>query len=260
MSPTQEKLAGAILSLQLEPELIELRANQIQIDMLARSRHMKDPNFRAIHTRDLEFLFESYDSRFLAGLVRRSLEGSPLKFRLAPRMTRSGGTTTRFRSSTGAVRYEIAIATSMLIDGFGDAERDVTVCGWPCATRLEALQRIFEHELVHLCEQVCWGDSNCSARRFQEIASRLFQHRAHTHNLVTRRERAAESGIRPGVRVSFESEGRRLTGVVNRITKRATILVQDPTGRRFTDGVHYLTYYVPLHGLSLVEAAGSGRG
>ena len=45
MSPTQQKLADAILSLQLEPELIELRANQIQVDMVARSAHMKDANF-----------------------------------------------------------------------------------------------------------------------------------------------------------------------------------------------------------------------
>ena len=257
MSLTQDKLAQAILSLQLEPELIELRASQIRMDVLKTSGHMKDPNFRSIHSRDLEFLFDSYDSRFLAGLVRRSLEGAPLRFRLSPRMTRSGGTTTRFRSRTGAVRYEIAIASSMLFDGFGDEERDVTVCGWPCATRLEALQRIFEHELVHLCEQVCWGNSNCSGTRFQEIASRLFLHRAHTHSLVTRRERAAESGIRPGVKVVFECEGRRLIGVVNRITKRATVLVEDPTGRKFSDGLRYLTYYVPLLSLEVVKTTSS---
>ncbi len=252
MSPTQQKLADAILSLELESELIELRANQIQVDMVSRSAHMKDANFRGIHTRDLEFLFDAYDSRFLAGLLRRSLEGAPLRFRLAPRMTRSGGMTTRFRSRTGAVRYEIAIASSMLFDGFEDEDRDVTVCGWPCATRLEALQRIFEHELVHLCEQICWVQSDCAAPRFQDIAARLFRHSAHTHNLVTRRERAAVSGIRPGALVEFDVDGRRLRGVVNRITKRATVLVEDPTGRKFNDGLRYLTYYVPLQALVVI--------
>ena len=89
--------------------------------------------------------------------------------------------------------YEIAIASSMLFDSFREADRRITACGVECQDRLEALQRIFEHELVHLGEQLCWGASDCSAARFQEIAGRLFLHRAHTHNLITRRERAADS-------------------------------------------------------------------
>src|SRR6266567_7942040 len=69
--------------------------------------------------------------------------------------------------------------------------------------RMEALQRIFEHEIVHLIEQLCWENSDCAARRFRDIAERLFLHRAHTHDLITRRERAAESGIHVGSRVTF---------------------------------------------------------
>jgi hypothetical protein len=90
---------------------------------------------------------------------------------------------------------------------------------------MEALQRIFEHEIVHLIEQLCWGNSDCAAMRFHDIAQRLFLHRAHTHNIITRRERAAESGIRVGSRVAFSFEGQRLAGRVNRITKRVTVLV-----------------------------------
>jgi hypothetical protein len=124
-----------------------------------------------------------------------------------------------------------------------------------CDDRLQALQRIFEHELVHLAELVCWNDSDCAAARFQDIARRLFLHRAHTHQLVTRRERAAESGIRIGSRVVFLFEGRTLAGRVNRITKRATVLVEDPDGQKYSDGMRYKTYYVPISFLKLLPAS-----
>jgi hypothetical protein len=54
---------------------------------------------------------------------------------------------------------------------------------------------------------LCWENSDCSAARFQDITTRFFLHRAHTHDLVTRRERAANSGIRLGSRVTLTFEG-----------------------------------------------------
>ena len=82
-------------------------------------------------------------------------------------------------------------------------------------------------------------------------------HRDHTHSLVTRRERAAEAGIRIGSRVSFIFEGQELTGRVNRITKRATVLVPDPEGSPFSDGSRYKTYYVPLVHLKISDSKGT---
>jgi hypothetical protein len=144
------------------------------------------------------------------------------------------------------VHYEIAIAGLMLFDGFRNTDRRTSVGGIDCENRLEALQRIFEHELVHLIELLCWETSNCRAERFQDIARRIFLHQAHTHSLITRRERAAASGIRPGSRVSFEFEGLRLSGRVNRVTKRASVLVEDRGGQEYSDGLRYKTYYVPI--------------
>lgn len=106
--------------------------------------------------------------------------------------------------------------------------------------------------MVHLAEHLYWDHSDCSAPRFQEIAGRLFLHRAHTHNLVTRTERAAEAGIRIGSRVAFLFEGRRLTGRVNRITKRVSVLVEQADGALYSDGHRYKTYYVPIRLLELV--------
>jgi hypothetical protein len=91
----------------------------------------------------------------------------------------------------------------------------------------------------------------------------MFLHRAHTHELVTPRERAADLGIRAGALVNFTFEGRQLTGRVNRITKRATVLVEDANGAQYSDGRRYRKYYVPIAWLkseeqrAAVTAAGS---
>ena len=39
-------------------------------------------------------------------------------------------------------------------------------------------------------------------------------------------------------------------GHVNRITKRATVLVENQQGEHFTDGKRYETYYIPLQHLA----------
>ena len=247
-------LANAVLVADLPENLIQQRVQRVQRDLLAHSNYLREPDFKAIHARDLEFLFRAYDQQFFAGLCGRALEGKKLDFRLSRRMTRAGGKTARYTTRAGEVSYEISIASSILFDGFGGMDRLVTVCGIDCQSRLEALQRIFEHEMVHLAEQLCWGSSNCAAERFQDIAARLFLHRSHTHSLITRRERAAELGIRMGSLVTFNFEGRQLTGRVNRITKRATVLVVDPDGESYSDGLRYRTYYVPLACLKSVQA------
>ena len=252
MLAAQSALADALLSFPRPEEVIRENTRAIHRDVLARSPHIRHPNFTRIHPGDLELLFAAYDARFLNGRCRPALEGRKLRFRLSPRMTRAGGKTSKYRAHNGEVSYEIAIGASMLFGSFGDSDRRVTVCGLECQDRLEALQRIFEHELVHLAEQLCWGHTDCSAERFQDIAGRLFLHRAHTHDLITQGERAAESGIRVGARVAFTFEGRRLVGRVNRITKRATVLVEDPAGLKYSDGLRYKAYYVPIKCLESV--------
>jgi hypothetical protein len=121
------------------------------------------------------------------------------------------------------------------------------VGGLVCRDRLEALQRIFEHELLHLAEFLGWGRSNCRARNYHALSRRIFAHEGAFHDLITPRETAqAAFDIRVGDRVSFEVDGTRYSGLVNRITRRATVLVEDPSGQLFTDGLRYRRFYVPL--------------
>lgn len=249
MTSETSTLVGAVLEKKLPPQRIDENVQAIQQALLRHSRHLREADFNAIHPDDLQLLFRLYDEAFFDGECARALQGRKLNFRLSPRMTRAGGTTARLVSRAGTVSYEISIAISMLFDGFATRDREVSVGGLPCPSRVDALQHIFEHELVHLIELLCWGRSDCSAGRFQEIANRFFRHRAHTHNLVTRSERARASGIGVGSRVRFTFENREVTGRVNRITKRATVLVEDPEGERFSDGLRYRRYYVPIAAL-----------
>jgi hypothetical protein len=207
-SPSPQNRLINALSLNPSDELVLGRVHEIHHYVLAHSPYIRQPNFTTIHPRDLELLFGAYDERFFSGLCRWILENRKLCFRLSQRMTRAGGTTARFRARNGEESYQIAVATSILFDGFGKNDRRISVCGLECENRLEALQRIFEHEIVHLIELLCWSCSDCTAARFQDIARRFFR--------------------------------------VNRITKRATVLVQDTEGARYSDGLRYKTYYVPV--------------
>lgn len=251
-------LEYAVLCMRPAQAIIRQHLRKIQEEMLACSSNLKEVNFTAISSSDLDLLFRTYDEHFLAKLCGSALGARALHFRLSRKMTSVGGSTRRSMDSDGEESYEIAIAIDMLFNCFRENDRTITVCGVQCENRLDGLQRIFEHELVHLIEILCWRDSDCAATRFQDISARLFLHRAHTHALITRTERAAQAGIRVGSHVSFIFDGRRQTGRVNRITKHATVLVADPEGRRHSDGLQYKTYYVPLYQLAVIDRASLG--
>jgi len=242
--PATMRLEALLQSLEVPPPQREQRLQRVREHLFAQSKEIRQPNFRAIHTGDLPLLFDAYDREFFDGHIRAALEGRRLSFTLSHRMTRAAGHTKCIRFRNGGVSFEIAVAGPMLFEGFGPDDRRIAACGIECSSRLDALERVFEHELVHLSEMLCWKRSICSAPCFQRIAARLFGHQSHTHNLITRRERAAEKGIGPGSQVTFVFEGQPLHGRVHRITKRATVLVEDPHGRRFR-------YYVPIHLLQL---------
>jgi hypothetical protein len=233
----------------------ETKQKLIADRVLSRSKVMVGRNFQSIARQDLELMTYAYDELFLEGLSLPIAESFGLSFRLSSRMTRAGGKTTRTIYKTGRgkpprIEYEIAISTSLLFQSFRPGDRPIRVCGYDCRDRLTAMQRIVEHELLHLCEMLVWNTSDCAANRFQSIARNMFWHTEFRHELVTQQERAAKQyNIRPGSRVAFRFQGETKIGLVNRITRRATVLVEDPRGERFQDGRRYVKYYVPIHQL-----------
>jgi hypothetical protein len=247
----------AIIEIAYPPERVHEKAAAIHAALLHESRRITEGNFTSIGGADLRRLFDLYDREFFDGGLARLLaerHQARLSFRLSRRMTRVGGTTASFprrqpdgRLLRGVYDYEITVSTTLLFQTFQDLQRTVKVNGLVCRDRLEALQRIFEHELIHLLEMLVWGKSSCSAANFKSLAGRLFAHPGVRHDLVTQHERAhAGYGICVGDRVEFEFEGQVYEGIVNRITRRATILVPDPSGAPYSDGQRYLKFYIPL--------------
>jgi len=237
-------------STRFDADQVADRTAAIHEALLRESRCLDAGNFSEIHTTDLERLYHLYDERFFGSRFTSTLDQDSLRFRLSRRMTRAGGKTTSYGPGDQGARpyYEIAVASSLLFDCFGDGDhRPISVSGLVCQDRLEALQRIFEHELVHLAELLIWASSSCSSPRFQSIAAGLFGHTKHRHGLITPVERAVEQfDIEPGDRVRFCFEETWYTGFVNRITRRATVLVEDPAGSRYSDGNRYAKFYVPV--------------
>lgn len=245
------------------PEQIATRTAQIHTTLLKRSAYLREPNFTRIHTSDLKLLFAEYDERFFDRQIQQALGSTPLTFGFSNRMTSAGGrTSSTINRATGSRRYEIHLSTTLLYGCFSDDDhRAITVCGMVCTDRLQAVQRIMEHELVHLVEMLVWNQSQCSQQRFQEIALRLFGHTDFRHRLILAREKViAQYGIRPGMTVRFRFDGVEHTGLVNRINKRATVLVEDPAGVPYRNGKHYQKYYIPAEYLETVEDTESSPG
>jgi hypothetical protein len=249
-----EKPAVDLLALSNSPETISAKTAAIGAALLRQSRNVHEPNFSSIHTDDLDRLFALYDAEFFGNWLARTViakSGNPITFRLSSTMTRAGGKTIRTQIprmfKADIIHFEIAVGARLLFMTFDDVRRPVDVCGLPCENRLEALQRIMEHEIIHLAEMLAWGKSSCSAGRFRSLARNIFGHADTKHQLVTPRERAAvQHTIRVGQNVEFEFDGRRHIGRVNRIHHRATVLVPDSGGRKYTDGKTYMKFYIPL--------------
>ena len=243
---------------ELDASQVRAQTRLIYDTVLKESPHLDGGNFTAIHTSVLKRLFNQYDSHYFKAKIGTTLGDVPLRFRLSKRMTKSAGKMTHAISTkrSSSQFYEISVSTTLLFQCFaGDDHRPISTNGIPCHDRMEALQRIMEHELVHVIEMLLWTTSSCSAGRFQSIASRFFGHTEHTHKLITPTERAlATFGIKPGDQVRFCFEGAQYTGIVNRITKRASVLVKDTRGARHSDGKRYSTFYIPVEFLEIVRA------
>ncbi|HEX8341546.1 MAG TPA: hypothetical protein VF624_11610 [Tepidisphaeraceae bacterium] len=233
---------------------IAARRVGIREALLRTSRTIQFPNFLRVADGDLKTLFGLYDAQFFDNALT-TLLGGPGRCGLgfSGRLRSSGGVTRRWREAgKGAWAYEIVISSTLLLENFQDG-RGCVLCGVHCPDRLDGLMRVFEHELLHLLEFLRYDNSRCAGRRFQALARGYFGHVSHQHRMTTARQRTlAGTTLRPGAAVRFVVDGRALTGVINTIHKRATVLVESGRGRAYSDGRRYEKYYVPLGRLTAV--------
>lgn len=247
------KLAGEVALRTFSSDEIAMHQREIHDQMLLLSRSMERPNFSKISQDDLSRMVRMYDERFFGGRILPAAMAEGLTFHLSSRMTRvAGKMVTHYPNGYDGIRkFELKLSTTLLFQTFEDVDRRVEVTGRVCKDRLEAMQRVTEHELIHLIEMMIWNDGDCNQARFQSIANRYFAHSDYRHGLITQNERALERfNIRVGDEVLFYHDGFKMRGRVNRITRRATVLVENRKGERFSDGKCYVRYYVPLEKLS----------
>lgn len=248
------RLAKQVATQQFSRDQIESRQAEIFNNTLMLSQSIDSPNFTRVSAADVQRMIAMYDERFFDGQILPAASAEGLKFSLSSRMTSAAGKlVTSYPDGTakGRREFELMLSSTLLFQTFEDVHRPVEVTGRRCENRLQAMQRVAEHEFVHLIEMLIWNDGNCSEARFQSIAKRYFGHTDYQHDLITQRERAATKfDIRVGDRVRFANDGHWMVGKVNRITRRATVLVPNAKGERFTDGHRYVRYYVPLERLT----------
>lgn len=215
-----DKLERLLTTSRRSGDEIVARTRSIYEDFLCEAPNVDRGNFECLGGGDLEVLFRMYDSAFFEGCLAEAVQHdglASLGLRVSSRMTSAGGKTGRTRRKVrmgGALvemtRYEIAISGILLFRTLAEVDREILVNGVRCSDRVEALQRVFEHELLHLAELLLRGRSSCRAALFQDAAKRLFGHTEVTHRLVTQQERAAHSfDLRAGDRVAFEHDGER---------------------------------------------------
>jgi len=224
--------------------------------VIKQSSNIDSPFFSTIDSNDLRTLFTLYDKHYFQGGLGDTLGDTELTFGLSRRMLRSAGMTKRYTLQAhepSRYKYRIQFSTALLFNSFNnDDHRTVELCGIPCNDRLSALQLTMEHEIIHLIELLLWEHSSCKQNRFQTLSKNLFGHTKNTHQLITPAEIAASQyDILPGRRVSFLHNGNTLSGMVNRVNKRATVLVPDSNGALFSDGERYRKFYVPVQLLEL---------
>ncbi|MEZ6092156.1 MAG: hypothetical protein R3C05_29960 [Pirellulaceae bacterium] len=264
-STDYESLGRYVLQKRWTQREIATKQREIFHATLSLSSTLDSENFSRISAADLRRMCMLYDEHYFDGRLLSLARGEGIDFQLSRRMTRAAGKTVtiydpKIRNAEvpgGKQRkFEIILSTTLLYQTFHDLDRQVVVSGCVCRNRLEAAQRVCEHELAHLVEMLCFNDSNCAKKQFHGITKRFFNHTDYQHQLITQDERAAKRfDVRVGSMVEFTFEGRVIRGKVNRITRRATILVADPKGQMFDDGHRYLRYYVPLEHLRRLDSS-----
>ncbi len=245
--------AKDLMELQYKPHEIIKRRAEIRQSLINRSPYIKSGEISRLADSDLEMLFEFYDNIFLKGYFRNNFSGK-LRFALSTRMTRNAGKTNYLRNLAGLrpeqEEYEIRIGTGFFFN-YDRLRRNKPVNGINTKDALEALQLVFEHELIHLIELHCCRESSCRKERFKIMARQLFGHTDSYHHLPTEKEIAGlKYGFSVGTPVCFSHGGKEYRGIIYRINKRATVMVPDDKGS-FQDqqGQRYSKWYVSVTAL-----------
>ncbi|HYH04471.1 MAG TPA: SprT-like domain-containing protein [Bacillota bacterium] len=250
-------MLAAITGLQYNNKEIIAKRAEIGYRLMALSPNIVRPELTRLAANDLRILFQLYDEVFFNHQLAASFTGQ-LKFSLSSRLTKSAGKTIfpRYpdKMPPGQLTAEIRMGTSFFFQ-YDAVAGPKLVSGITTQNALEAFQLVFEHEICHFIEFVCFKTSNCRGKRFKNLAHNLFGHTDSYHKLPTQKQIALQQyGFQLGDPVSFTFEGSTLQGTLYRINKRATVMVKDRKGVYANKkGVRYSKYYVPIESLVSID-------
>ena len=228
----------------LDTETIQKKRAIILTELLSRDSGFCSVPVKSIAASTLSQMLELYDDLFLAGCLKRMA----IRVTLSSRLTSSAGKFLYIRGMFGRIKQaEIRMSSDFLLRlNQGPFELN----GLSVSTPQEAFLLVFEHELCHALETQLYGKTGHSSR-FLALANGLFGHTATRHKLPSRRQEAAQEGLRVGMHASFCHKERLLCGTITYIGKTATVMVPSACGDyRDQKGNRYDKYRVPLSQLT----------
>lgn len=178
----------------------------------------------------LDNMFKLYDYYFFSNLITNSLNkmGGSTIFEFTDKMTSTGGTC----SQIGRCQYKIKISSDRLNTLTVENISNIHVNGITPIDKIEALQLIFEHELVHMLLQMFSLVNEMHGPFFKTITANLFGHTDFRHGITERRlignipsfsQRVTKDQLFVGQTVSYKSKtGEIVTGIITKLNpKRA---------------------------------------
>jgi hypothetical protein len=247
-------VGGSMIHIQYDTCTINEKRLQIKRLLFNESPNIKSDDFTSITEKDLYIIFKHYDDVFLNGWFKENFKGK-IKFKLSRQLTRAAGNT-RTKKNIAQIpneemEFEVKISLNHLSD-FNKIDRAKYVGGIEATSVLDSLMLVFEHELCHVIEFIVSKKSSCNKKPYKKLIYDLFGHTESTHRLVSTYEISAkEFGLKPGDSVKFIYKGKYVSGFIQKINKRATVMSPNNKGN-YIDvlGRRYKKFYVPLDGLN----------
>ena len=237
-----------MIYIKYDLKTIDEKRALIKNKLFERSSNIKSENFDRISEKDLYILYELYDEIFLQNWFKQNFKGN-IKFILSRQLTRAAGNT-RTRKNIAEIEsenieFEVKISLNHLIN-FNKINRTKYVGGIEAHSITDSLMLVFEHEMCHVIEFILYNKSSCSKKPFKDLIYNLFGQTESTHKLVSSYEaNVFEYGIKQGDRVKFNYKGKCISGFIQRINKRATVMCPDLHGSYIDKfGRRYCKYYV----------------
>ena len=229
------------LSLSIPKEEITSNRRAIKTEFITSSSFL-DKNTITIRPDHVASLFFEYDNVFFDKKLSARLLNR-ISFACSTRMTKTGGKVTR-KNREGT--YILTVSEPLICKSIFSKQDGVLVNGLKCHDSVDAMMGIIEHEMIHIIEFEYFGKSSCGKKRFKTLAHNIFGHTDTKHNLRLKpMDGNPIEKVTIGTQVRFEHNNIPYSGVVSRVTKRATVVLDTSCNKK------YKKMYVPISFLAL---------